>query len=87
MVNFLKPAIIDSAHTLIKQLAINNGMIANYSNYGMRVGIDAKTVKNYIRILRETFLIIKLVPYFTNKNKEIAKIPKIYFLASGEHFS
>jgi len=83
LVNFLKPAIIDSAHTLIKQLAINNGMIANYSNYGMRVGIDAKTVKNYIRILRETFLIIKLVPYFTNKNKEIAKIPKIYFLDNG----
>ena len=83
LVNFLKPAMIDSAYTLIRQLAINNGTMANYSNYGVKAGIDTKTVKNYIRLLKETFLVIRLTPYFTNKNKEIAKAPKIYFLDNG----
>ena len=83
LVNFLQPKMIDSAHTLIKQLAINNGTMANYSNYGMKAGIDTKTVKNYIRLLKETFLVVRLAPYFTNKNKEIAKTPKIYFLDNG----
>ena len=83
LVNFLQPKMIDSAHTLIKQLAINNGTMANYSNYGMKAGIDTKTVKNYIRLLKETFLVVRLAPYFTNKNKEITKTPKIYFLDNG----
>jgi predicted AAA+ superfamily ATPase len=37
-------------------------------------------VKNYIEILEETFLIKKVIPYFSNKNKEISKSPKIYFV-------
>jgi len=83
LVNFLQPKMIDSAHTLIKQLAINNGTMVNYSNYGMKAGIDTKTIKNYIRLLKETFLVVRLTPYFTNKNKEITKAPKIYFLDNG----
>ena len=83
LVNFLRPAMIDSAYSLIKQLAINNGSMANYSNYGMKADIDTKTVKSYIRLLKETFLVVQLSPYFANKNKEITKTPKIYFLDNG----
>ena len=83
LVNFLRPAMIDSAYSLIKQLAINNGSMVNYSNYGMKAGIDTKTVKSYIQLLKETFLVVQLSPYFVNKNKEITKTPKIYFLDNG----
>ncbi|HIH42946.1 TPA: DUF4143 domain-containing protein, partial [Candidatus Woesearchaeota archaeon] len=36
-----------------------------------------------IEILKETFLIRIVRPFFTNKNKELIKIPKIYFLDNG----
>jgi predicted AAA+ superfamily ATPase len=33
--------------------------------------------------LEETFLVKRVVPFFTNKNKEISKAPKIYFVDNG----
>jgi predicted AAA+ superfamily ATPase len=33
--------------------------------------------------LEETFLIKRVKPFFTNKNKEISKAPKIYFVDNG----
>jgi predicted AAA+ superfamily ATPase len=41
------------------------------------------TIKNYIEILKELFIFIELKPYYTNKNLEIVKIPKIYFIDNG----
>jgi len=40
-------------------------------------------VKSYIELLKETFLIAEVKPFFTNKNKELVKIPKVYFLDPG----
>ena len=33
--------------------------------------------------MKETYLIHVLRPFFTNKNKELVKIPKIYFIDNG----
>ncbi len=68
---------------LIQSLAINNWSVVNYSELSKIAEIDIWTVKNYIEILQETFLIRKIVPFFTNKNKEISKSPKIYFVDNG----
>jgi len=46
-------------------------------------GVDEKTVKNYIEILKETFLVSVHPPWFSNRNKELVKMPKIYFSDSG----
>ncbi len=45
--------------------------------------IDEKTAKNYVEILTETFIITVHPPWFTNRNKELVKTPKIYFLDNG----
>lgn len=72
-----------SANKLMKLAAINNGQEANYANYASVAGIDARTVSNYFTILKETFIIAAFHPYFRNKNKEISKMSKIYFLDNG----
>lgn len=85
---YLKKDILDllnirnlySFKKLITYLAINNWQQVNYSQLANFVEIDIWTVKNYIEILEETFLIKKVIPYFSNKNKEISKSPKIYFV-------
>lgn len=40
-------------------------------------------MKNYIEILQETFVVLAVTPYFRNKNREIAKAPKVYFIDGG----
>ncbi len=72
-----------SANKLMRLLAINNGQAANYANYASIAGIDVRTASNYLTILEETFIIAPIRPYFRNKNKEISKMPKIYFLDNG----
>ena len=83
LVDYLKIEKIQNAKTLIEQIAVNNGAIANYSDYGKLSGLDLKTVKNYIEVLRETYLLNVIRPYFTNKNKELSKAPRLYFVDNG----
>ncbi len=68
---------------MIQYLAVNNAKKIQYSNISQFVGFSHKTVKHYIQLLKETFLIMEVRPYFTNRNKELTKIPKIYFLDPG----
>ena len=42
--------------------------------------VDINTLKSYLEILEQTFIIKQIRPFYTNKNKEIVKSPKIYFL-------
>jgi uncharacterized protein len=80
---YVKIEKLRNASQLMKILAVNNGQAANYAKYGTAAEITTETVQNYLSILRETFIISTLRPYFTNKNKEISKMPKIYFLDNG----
>jgi uncharacterized protein len=83
LVEYLKIEKIQQAKILIEQISINHGGVANYAQFGMMSGLDAKTVKNYVELLKETYLISILRPFFTNKNKELSKAPKLYFLDNG----
>jgi predicted AAA+ superfamily ATPase len=83
LVDYLKIEHFIGAKKLIETLAINNGEICNYNQYSEYAGINAVTVKNYIELLKETFIIMELKPFYRNKNKEVTKAPKIYFLDSG----
>jgi len=83
LVDYLKIEKIKHAKTLIQLLAVNNGCETKYSNLAQASGIDEKTVKNYMELLKETFLITIHSPWFANKSKEIVKQPKIYFLDNG----
>ncbi|WP_045211681.1 ATP-binding protein [Desulfonatronovibrio magnus] len=83
LVDFLALDRIKHAKTLIQHLAINNGQETPYSQLAQVASINEKTAKNYVEILRETFIITVHTPFFTNRNKELVKTPKIYFLDNG----
>lgn len=83
LVDYLKIENFIGAKKLIEILAINNGQLCVYNNYANYSEINAITAKNYIELLKETFIIIELKPFYSNKNKEVSKAPKIYFLDTG----
>jgi predicted AAA+ superfamily ATPase len=68
---------------IVTYLALNNWAQINYSDLSNFSDVDINTTKSYLEILEETFIIKQVRPFFTNKNKEIIKAPKIYFLDNG----
>ena len=79
LVDYLKLDKIKIIKDIIIYLAINHWQRIQYSSISSLVNASIYTVKNYIEILKENFLIFELKPYYTNKNLEITKLPKLYF--------
>jgi len=83
LVDYLKISKILEMKKLIEFLAVNNGQKIKYEEISKLTTFTFKEIKNNLEILKETFIIEILKPFYTNKNKEIVKIPKIYFLDNG----
>lgn len=64
-------------------LAHSQGQIANFSKLASAMDISGHTVKHYIDILEQTFVIRVLKPFYTNEKKRLVKSPKIYIRDTG----
>jgi predicted AAA+ superfamily ATPase len=60
-----------------------HGQVLNYSELGRSFGISDKTVKHYLSILEDTFMVRLLLPWYVNLGKRLVKSPKIYLRDSG----
>lgn len=72
-----------AALSLLKLLAFQIGSLVNYAELATKLGIGAKTVKRYLELFEQSFIIFTLKPYSSRKRDEIAKMPKIYFYDTG----
>lgn len=66
-----------------RMLAHNQGQLVNYSTLGKSLDVSHHTIKSYIDILEETFVIRTLKPYFGNQGKRLVKTPKVYIRDTG----
>ncbi|HHI80375.1 MAG TPA: DUF4143 domain-containing protein [Planctomycetes bacterium] len=64
-------------------LAHNHGQLLNGSKLGRSLGVSHSTIRRYLDILRETFMVRLLPPYLANTKKRQVKAPKIYIRDSG----
>lgn len=60
-----------------------HGNIFNASELARSLGLSQPTIKHYIDILTNTFMIRQLQPWFENISKRQVKMPKIYFRDTG----
>lgn len=67
----------------IKLLAGRVGQIINYQSLSNDVGVDSKTIKQWLSIMEASFVVFKLPPYFENFGKRVIKSPKYYFTDTG----
>jgi len=66
-------------YILIRMLAAQTGGILNGNQLSNSLQLSVTAVENYIQILRKTFHIHLVRPFFSNLKKELTKMPKVYF--------
>ncbi len=78
--NIKNPSILNQ---LLKLLALNIGQEISLNTLGGKLGMDSRTIERYIDLLEKSYVIFRLPPFYSNKQKEMSKMHKIYFYDLG----
>lgn len=68
---------------LLVMCAHNQGQLLNYSKLGESLGLTHPTIKRYIDLLEQTFIVRTVLPFETNVKKRLVKSPKVFVRDSG----
>lgn len=68
---------------LWSMLAHNNAQQVNFSKLGESLGVNYKTIKNYIDTLTDFYMVRQVPPWSGNNKKRLVKSPKIYLRDTG----
>lgn len=66
-----------------RMLSHHHGQVWNASPFATGLGLSAPTVRRYLDILEDTFMLRQLQPFAANVGKRLVKSPKVYFRDSG----
>lgn len=64
-------------------LAHYHGQVLNASKIGQALNVTHPTVRNYLNILEQTYMVRVLPPFAANLKKRLVKSPKVYLRDSG----
>ncbi len=64
-------------------LAHYHGQLLNSSKFAQSLGVSHPTIRKYLDIMAQTFMVRILPPYVANIKKRLVKSPKIYLRDSG----
>ena len=67
----------------IKLLALRSGQILNYTELSNESNVSVITVKSWLSILIQSYIIFELPPFYRNISKRLVKSPKMYFYDTG----
>lgn len=64
-------------------LAGRVGRVLNFTSLSNDVGVSATTIKNWLSVLKASYVVFELPPFFVKIRKRVIKSPKIYFTDVG----
>ena len=64
-------------------LAGRIGGLLDFAGLGSEVGVDGKTIKDWISVLEKMHIIALVMPYSSNLSSRLNKAPKVYFIDTG----
>jgi len=64
-------------------LAGRIGQIANFTSLGNDIGVSSTTIKSWISVLKASYIVFELPPFFENISKRVVKSPKLFFTDTG----
>lgn len=68
---------------MLSMCAHNQGQLLNASKLGESLGLTHPTVRRYIDLLEQTFVVRTLQPFVGNVKKRLVKSPKVYIRDTG----
>lgn len=70
-------------YNFMQYIAVRTAQEVNYAKIASEIGVDSKTIKNWISILEASGIVYLLQPYYSNLSNRIIKSPKLYFMDTG----
>jgi len=64
-------------------LASRVGQVVNFTSLSNDVGVSATTIKSWLSVLKASYVVFELPPFFANIRKRLIKSPKLYFTDVG----
>jgi len=64
-------------------LAGRTGQVVNMASLANDVGVSATTLRQWLSVLKASYLVVELQPWFENIGKRVVKSPKLYFADVG----
>ncbi|HEV8025767.1 MAG TPA: ATP-binding protein [Candidatus Nanopelagicales bacterium] len=74
---------LETFSRFLRMCAARSGQILNMSALGDDVGVSSVTIKSWLSILRATYIVDLVEPYYANVSTRLAKQPKLVFLDVG----
>ena len=69
--------------TFMKIIAGRVSTVFNASSVSSATGVSSPTIKSWLGILKTSYILFSLRPYYKNIEKRLTKSPKIYFYDTG----
>lgn len=80
---YINPTNISTFKKFIQICAIHSGQILSMDSIARGVGVSAPTIKSWLSILEQSYIIHLLEPDSNNLGKTLVKSPKLYFVDTG----
>ncbi|MDE6294818.1 MAG: ATP-binding protein, partial [Muribaculaceae bacterium] len=74
---------LDKFQLFMRLCAARVGSEINLASLSVETGVSAPTISSWISLLKTSYLVYSLQPYFTNLSKRLTKTPKLYFYDTG----
>ncbi len=74
---------LDTFSRFVQLCAGRSGQLLNLSALGADAGLDQKTARRWLSLMRTSYVVDLLHPHHKNFRKRIVKTPKLYFTDSG----
>lgn len=78
--NLKKPEVL---YNLVRALALQTGSEVSYNELSSKIGVHINTIKRYIELLEQNYVIFRLPALSRNPRNEIGKSQKVYFYDCG----
>lgn len=74
---------IDKYFSILKTLANQTGQLVNFQELANTLNISHSTVEEYLYVMKKSYQVALITPFYKNLRKELTKMPKVYFYDLG----
>lgn len=74
---------LDSFQKFMKLAAARVSTELNKASIGVEAGVSSPTINAWLSVLKASYIVYTLRPYYANLNKRLTKTPKLYFYDTG----